>query len=1666
MIGRCTAPLSPLLKSKPMIRLVNHPVLSVRTSEVVATINVEIRLALPVSELYRLFLERHPREKAIIEDMSNKRIIDNAQVVEKSKVLGADAIIRNAREDESRMFNELEVSIVSAEGLSSSSDGKAPSPYVLFQLLGNPDKFTNPVMNTNSPVMNEKFAFPMITNETQIRLLRRSQLLLQVLDMREEELVERGAAKSKDDSLIGLIGEVSVSLAALSDGSSIVDSFTIRNADGKSCGKLSIALRWKSQFKGPRELGPRALSEVELEMLIAAFEGGVGKEGGVDYRAFLRFIDPPASVTSALSKLQKYVQRISDKDGIKAIDAITTILEAKNGRGSASQGVREDAFVASFIGIELDVLPAEYAELFRFVDSDNSGTVTGLQLLVVLNLDEAVAIPGILLEKLRTRIRDLESRNVSVPRLFEKADTWGTKGVITRLDFKTVLYQMGFQLPDDPSEPLLQARANRSIQGAGIDGSDALNDTMESEELHESAAARLGLDGRQSLTDEARKHREIFERKLQEIQLRTKEVAQLHQSGPLSTRIEPSAVSNEKIISGKGVNLLSSKLDAAAEAEDHRAGIKASAPVDRSLDAAAMHSNPPSSSPSTPPRIRAEVNIAGNTPTATKPPLRSSNLAAGEREGDENDQRGRMESNIIDAEQELRTAVLEMQKIGSAPAFIESFVTLDGKKRGFVNRKQFAMALRQQKGLEIRPEYLRVLMDYFDISGNGADIDYNAFVSFANYKPMEVLPASRLASSIVISREGIDQLRSADVNGTGMLRRQDMLRGLADIGYGHWPQAQSFAVMSLFETKIEGQVNYGNLIEFASETPLAVRYEEVESALLNIIAPKPSDAEDEANVRKWFRKIDKTGSGSISVNDLASFLGEFDLGAPKPVVFALFRSMQLGTNVGVQELARWAKRKHSQQKLPASGMFDRLSLADLQRKAGAYILALAVHRDGALNEVQQSFQIYDVSRPAKNAIGKMEFANAALRAGFPFSSSELDALAVHFAAESGKVAYRKFLSWATPSSSSAARKDEESERSSVHHVNAITKILTKSLERGVDVMSVFGRYDPVSSGRIASDEFCAALSDLGLSSVNSRQALDFADRYRAAAGDLVMYRRILTELWRKIDDDKQGGGEKDNFEESIAAKLVKAKVDIKRLRELFEYYDPKNTGAVRSDDIGTIFDECRVPLRRIEVDAIAEKYVSRQSGQSGNFVRYPAFINALFSKVDNYAAPHQSRVGPASVSSELEAKVVGLFETLILRGLDFRGAFDAADAKFAGAIALPDFKSIWMDQLDPSFSEEDLDCLAKKYRDRDDPRMVSHVRLIRDLHPRFYKSSGLSRANGPEDDALDMQLDGVIAETAEMLRCKIRRRYDYMTPGELRSPFHHFAGSRQAEVVLPDEFSLGMRKLGIRAAADQERAVFDLININGTKGFTYPEFVVFVCDPLHADVAWKLRRLLSRHRIQDQEIVDALNEVDANSSGLLTSKQFAKAMKNLRVELSESDISRLLLRFDPEGAQRFDIDSFAAFLKGAKSVSRDGERESRDRPSTSEASETATWNGLRKAVQGKLKSGYTAAEIFAIFDPEDKRTVDLTSLQEGAREVGLTLSRLEARALLRRMSVMSGGTVDRGNFFSSLDIDIKETRRAEASSDKESGRRVSDENSAKGRRLLMSLRDEVGQNCS
>jgi hypothetical protein len=124
----------------------------------------------------------------------------------------------------------------------------------------------------------------------------------------------------------------------------------------------------------------------------------------------------------------------------------------------------------------------------------------------------------------------------------------------------------------------------------------------------------------------------------------------------------------------------------------------------------------------------------------------------------------------------------------------------------------------------------------------------------------------------------------------------------------------------------------------------------------------------------------------------------------------------------------------------------------------------------------------------------------------------------------------------------------------------MVKLLETALRRGVDLLAVFGRYDATGVGHITADDFCAALADLGASSVTQREALDIADRFRAAANNFVLYRRIVEELLHLLDEAT--GAADIDVVDTVRGALAQHRVELRRLKDVFEYYDRKGTGKV------------------------------------------------------------------------------------------------------------------------------------------------------------------------------------------------------------------------------------------------------------------------------------------------------------------------------------------------------------------------------------------------------------------------------------------------------------------------------------------------------------------------
>lgn len=1638
MLARCTVPISALLKSRPHLQLVNHPMLSVKTGQIIANISLDVRLALPVSELYRLFLERHPNERRHIEELSAQRVIEAASHNEQARNLDGglvSLVSGSGKEDESRLYNELEVLIHRAAGLPLCANGSPPNAYVHFQLLGHPDKLTNPIMNTTSPEFNEKFTFPMVTSDQQLRLLQRSQLQLSLIDMRGEEL------DLKDE---GLIGEVFVKLAALADGSMITDTFNVKNTDGKNVAELFITLKWRHPLKKHRDLGPRALSGVEVETLISAFSPGEMQEGVVDYKAFCRFIDPPSQVLNAMDKLRLFCNDITDREGKSSRDVFKVFLDP-------TAYIDEDTFVQRMLKTQVDVIPMDLVNLFKYIDNCQELRITLDKFLAVLNLDEVAGLPMLLQNKLRERSKDLNSRGIPVLKLFEEADQWGADGLITRAEFKNVLKKrMGFALIDEPDpvhdyigEEDYKPRGSRSGSKANIAAeseNDVLNDTIGSEDnilVQNDVPGGVGPSTKSAhdgLNAAMKQRREIFDEKVADHQQRSQKVLATIDAKPAAAH----PVITKPAMVSEGVNLLAREsVDPFQAGSDHRVGVAnnhAGRPMqlDASLTdqlATKLQSRFRGYSARKATPLKGSRNGGGDhqqqqggrTLSLEKPVDFSQNLAGA--------------SSILAVENILYESLKSFGDGQALPDLSVGFLKVDKRKTGLVNRQQFAHVLKQYPAVPLHGAELRAAMDFFDVTGDGNSIDYNAFLRLFKYREPELLPAILKLQTMTLPKNSLLLFRQYDQTGKGFIRRAEMMKCLKDLGHGVVAQSTMQTMLQLFEVHLDGQVSYINFFEYVRESDLTQKVDMLSMQFFQLVVERGSP--HDPAVRDWFGRLDKPNNGKFMIQQLAVFLQEYQIDCTKQAVVAFYSQMDLdGTGVSFARFTQWLVQ-HAESSNEADAqlsLFSSLTLSELQRKANTYVLAVASSPAG-LEMLSDSYLVYDWRRSDSGAIAKALFVRATRRAGFPFTMNELRTLTSEFSLmNNGEVvSYKKFLSWATPDAKTSMSVGTAADSGMVNqsisatprkNAGIILKFLEKCMLRSMDLLSVFGRYDSISVGRVTSSEFCAALSDMGLSSITQREVLEFADRFRAAAGDFILYRRIVTELLRHADE-VTGAADVDPVE-VLRGALQTGRVELRRLQDIFEYYDRKGNGNVRREDLSTIMEEAKLKVKRFELDAIADKF---SMGESSAWVSYTPLIKALEGRMVERSMFKK----PATVSDELSAKVKALIETLIIRGKDYRSEFDKFDDQYTGTILQADFREVMNERLRAGLSPKELETLEKNYRSPEDPRRVSFVRLIHHLHPRNF---GRVTFQGADQSSL-----GEAWEVAELLRQKIRKRCDFNSPGEVRRPFKHFTGGKGNQSVSQEQFSLAVRNLGLRLASDQERAVFDMIALGNKKVFKYNDFVVFVCDPQHIDIIWKLRRAIARARVSEKEIITALNEQDTNASGLITAKQFLRALQHCSIELTDTDAMRLMLRFDVEDSQRFDNDKFFRFLRGkqyddeedpdelnefdlvvTKRLADDAAIATRK---SAEATESHTWGSLKRRVEEKLDAGFTGNEVFALFDRDGKGILDVAALNYGVQRLGLTMTHAEVRSMLRRMTVLAGGTVGKASFFEALDIDLR-----------------------------------------
>jgi Ca2+-binding EF-hand superfamily protein len=1617
LLGRCTIPLASLLKSKPRIRIENHPIISARTGQIIANICIDMRLAIPISELYRLFLERHPNEKKHIEELAAKRLLEQSRTTTggiNDLSIANNYTNVNNQEDSDRLYNELDIIIHRVDGLPIDEKAKKPpTPYIHFQFLGHPDKFTNPIFNTISPIYNEKFTFPIVTTDSQLRLLSRSKLTFSVIDMEREE-------SKSDENLGGIIGEADVSLAALHEGLAISDRFNLKDGRQNRCGEIFVTIKWRYPLRKQRELGPNALSGIDVETIISAFSYNNTKDGLVDYESFIKFISPSRAIQEDLDNLRNFFIAMLEKESKTIKELLSNIFD--------NQAAFDcDFFIKQILRYKNDIPPNQLTKIFEFMNNSEENKISLGQFISVLNIDEVSGISFILINKLRSRSHELASRGIKPLKFFEQMDNWGANGVITRLEFKNVLKKMGFQLIDEPEEVIQQtvgATKDKKKKSSQVDDENQLLDDS-SDHILEHGDELLLEDGtsvrKNELNEFMAKQRDIFEQKKAELQQKSKELLQDHVKSTLQrSRDDVGAVDHRVSMETKGVP--PGKLATQTSAVGKKQG-DISSDDERDKLATKLQS-----------RFRGfqtRKQLLESSPSHQHGPASHAGIP-----------RGEMGSDDIISVENLLLASLKgpTAAVTKPPNLIEKFLTVDSKRTGYVNRQQFAHVITQFPALQLNGKELRLGMNYFDLQNDGKLIDYTAFLKFykhiCEYQPVPIVAKF---STIFFTHSSVQKFKEMDVNRSGYLSKNDVMKGFIALGYS-FAQNILLAIIKLFELQSNGSINYMNMCEFFMNTPENIQLQNLSQQFYSVM--NENHPPDDHQLRKWFQKIDSRNEGRFVLNQFVSFLVNMNLtnNTDKEILFALYNEMDAnGSGVDFSSFISWMKRYYTNQLVnpidsQANLGFIQLNMDELQRKCYNFVNYL---KENSLFEATQStFEIYNWRQNEKGFVSKRVFVHLLQKLGFPLSIHEIRMITTQFSTveDHSMISYHHFFTWcgsAQPVKSSqqlttAAGTPGRREGSIIHSPQQIASFLEKHLKRGNDLIALFSRYDMNNSSRISIADFISCLSDLGMSSISFLEAKEFADVYHALSNQFIYYKRILSDLLN--EEDRQAREEDDEARidpiDKLVADLKNHGHDIAELRRKIEYADPRSTGQIHYDDLKEILNRLSVHLTNREFSHVTSNHLS-----NNDFILYASMLRALERRTTrDLSLTAADRSSMIDLPVELSDKLKSCVESLILRGINYHDEIDSFDPECKGTILHSDLRDLFVNKFKIPLSEQDFLLISRAFRNSQDPRKIDIIRFLFAIHPRNNQKN------------FDRYTYGLrTMENADALRRKIRIRYDYLVPGTLKKPFQQFSRDRNvSKPVYYTEFSAGLKNMGFQQLSSEEmKGLFNLISLSSDECFTYNEFVVFITDPEHLDIIWKLRRMIARSQVREKDIERVLLDLDENSSNILTSKQFRKALRSLNIELADSDILRLILRFDVDESQRLDVFQFIDFLKGSN------KKDSEGVSGGMEADLTRLWDSMRSRIVEKMEVGYTKGEIFGQFSSASS-TIDVGSLEKGLKYLGLNSNRTDIRNLLKKM--LSKKTddqtdgIDKNEFFKILHIDIGTLKRRRDNQSSPSGR--------------------------
>ena len=305
---------------------------------------------------------------------------------------------------------------------------------------------------------------------------------------------------------------------------------------------------------------------------------------------------------------------------------------------------------------------------------------------------------------------------------------------------------------------------------------------------------------------------------------------------------------------------------------------------------------------------------------------------------------------------------------------------------------------------------------------------YVCMYVWVRYREPDLLPAVSKLKSLIASPKLFSLLRKVDKNGVGCVSRSDMIRTISELGYDNLSQVTLLSMLKFFETRLEGQVNYLNFLQYIHENPESQSLIHAESKLRGF-SPDRSGLVSEDNIRAIFAQIDSSGQGAFTLTDFSTFIGSIDvINVSKNVINAFFseflsisNSNYFKDSVDFGLFLSWFNSISVVRSEMATVLSDVCPPQELKTKTAAFLKECG--GAGSMPSVEaiwQSYRVYDWRRTSAGVVDLPCFVKATKRIGFPFTIQEIRALATEFrhpnpSPDMHTVDYKRFLEWGNAS---------------------------------------------------------------------------------------------------------------------------------------------------------------------------------------------------------------------------------------------------------------------------------------------------------------------------------------------------------------------------------------------------------------------------------------------------------------------------------------------------------------------------------------------------------------------------------------------------------------------------------------------------------------------------